>query len=77
MQWIYPIHFGLWGGMTTRVLYVPLGLAPLVGFVTGFWWWRLRRRAEERARSAARSRPRLALRFQAFVPRPDQKALPA
>lgn len=51
MQWIYPIHFGLWGGLTTRILYVLLGLAPLLGFVTGFWRWRLRRRAEERVRA--------------------------
>jgi uncharacterized iron-regulated membrane protein len=50
MQWTYPIHFGLWGGLATRILYVFLGLAPLVGFVTGFWRWRLRRRAEERVR---------------------------
>jgi uncharacterized iron-regulated membrane protein len=49
MQWIYPLHFGLWGGMTTRVLYVVLGFIPAVALVTGFWRWRLRVRAQRRS----------------------------
>lgn len=47
-QWAYPLHFGLWGGLATRVLYVVLGLVPAVAFVTGFWRWRLRRAAQRR-----------------------------
>ena len=52
-QWAYPVHFGLWGGLATRILYVLLGLAPLVGFITGFWRWRLRRAAERKVRHLA------------------------
>ena len=48
MQWIYPLHFGLWGGLVSRILYVFLGLAPVVSFVTGFWRWRLRKAAERK-----------------------------
>jgi len=60
MQWAYPLHFGLWGGLATRVLYVLLGLLPAVGFVTGFWRWRLRRAAERklaRQKKAVTGRP--------------------
>lgn len=61
IQWAYPIHFGLWGGLTVKMLYVLLGLAPLVAFVTGFWRWRLRRAAErkseERLRVLAQTAP--------------------
>lgn len=59
LQWAYPIHFGLWGGLPTRILYVFLGLAPLIGFVTGFWRWRLRtaatRKSQARLRDLQRS----------------------
>jgi uncharacterized iron-regulated membrane protein len=44
IQWCIPLHFGIWGGLATRVLYVLLGLIPLVAFITGFWHWRLRGR---------------------------------
>lgn len=44
IQYCIPLHFGIWGGLATRVLYVILGLVPLVAFVTGFWHWRLRQR---------------------------------
>jgi uncharacterized iron-regulated membrane protein len=54
VQWTYPLHFGLWGGMTTRILYVVLGLVPLAAFVTGFWRWRLRVAAERRSRARIR-----------------------
>jgi uncharacterized iron-regulated membrane protein len=37
-----PLHFGTFGGLTTRILYVFIGLSPLILFVTGFvmWWYR-------------------------------------
>ncbi|MEH2338603.1 PepSY-associated TM helix domain-containing protein [Nostoc sp.] len=37
-----PLHFGTFGGLPTRILYVFVGLAPLILFVTGFvmWWYR-------------------------------------
>ncbi|MGE3840952.1 MAG: PepSY-associated TM helix domain-containing protein [Vicinamibacterales bacterium] len=53
-QWAVPLHFGLWGGMTTRVLYVLLGLAPAIGLFTGFWRWRIRTTAERKSREKLR-----------------------
>lgn len=37
-----PLHYGTFGGLPTRILYVFVGLAPLILFVTGFmmWWYR-------------------------------------
>ncbi|MDR3763091.1 MAG: PepSY-associated TM helix domain-containing protein [Acidobacteriota bacterium] len=42
----YAIHFGTWGGMATRVLWLLAGLAPGGLFVSGFlmWWNRVVRR---------------------------------
>ncbi|MEH1934498.1 MAG: PepSY-associated TM helix domain-containing protein [Nostoc sp.] len=39
-----PLHYGTFGGLPTRILYVFVGLTPLVLFVTGFlmWWYRYR-----------------------------------
>lgn len=41
---LYPIHIGRWGGITSKILYVVLGLAPVVLFVSGslIWWNRMR-----------------------------------
>ncbi|MEH2382461.1 MAG: PepSY-associated TM helix domain-containing protein [Nostoc sp.] len=38
------LHFGTFGGLPTRILYVFVGLAPLILLVTGFvmWWYRYR-----------------------------------
>ncbi|MEH2425432.1 MAG: PepSY-associated TM helix domain-containing protein [Nostoc sp.] len=40
-----PLHFGTFGGLHTRILYVFVGLAPLILFITGFvmWWYRKRK----------------------------------
>lgn len=36
-----PIHFGTFGGLATRILWIPLGIAPGLLFFTGFlMWWR-------------------------------------
>ncbi|MEH2465710.1 PepSY-associated TM helix domain-containing protein [Nostoc sp.] len=40
-----PLHFGTFGGLPTRILYVFVGLVPLILFVTGFVMWRYRYRA--------------------------------
>ncbi|BAU15787.1 peptidase (plasmid) [Leptolyngbya sp. NIES-3755] len=39
-----PLHFGTFGGLPTRILYVVVGLAPAILMVTGFimWWYRKR-----------------------------------
>ncbi len=38
-----PIHYGTFGGLPTRILYVFVGFAPTVLLGTGFVMWRLRR----------------------------------
>ncbi len=54
VQWAIPLHFGIWGGMPTKILYVVLGMVPAVALITGFWRWRLRRRAEQKSRERLR-----------------------
>ncbi|MEH2286250.1 PepSY-associated TM helix domain-containing protein [Nostoc sp.] len=39
-----PLHFGTFGGLPTRILYVFVGLAPLILFITGFVMWQYRKR---------------------------------
>ncbi|BCL34198.1 PepSY-associated TM helix domain-containing protein [Nostoc sp. MS1] len=45
--WFTPLHFGTYWGIYSRILYVFVGLAPLILFVTGFvmWWYRHRVKA--------------------------------
>lgn len=38
-----PLHYGTFGGIPTRILYVFVGLAPTVLLVTGFFMWRYRK----------------------------------
>jgi uncharacterized iron-regulated membrane protein len=42
MDWVAPLHVGSFGGMTVRVAWLILGLAPPLLFVTGFIMWTLR-----------------------------------
>ena len=39
----HPLHYGTFGGLLTRILYVFVGLAPTVLAITGFTMFRLRR----------------------------------
>ncbi len=41
-----PLHYGTFWGLPTRILYVFVGLAPLILFTTGFimWWHRKRKK---------------------------------
>ncbi|QKQ75102.1 PepSY domain-containing protein [Nostoc sp. TCL240-02] len=41
-----PLHYGTFGGLPTRILYVFVGLAPLILFITGFVMWRYRQRTK-------------------------------
>ncbi|MEG3849325.1 PepSY-associated TM helix domain-containing protein [Microcoleus sp. herbarium19] len=44
-----PVHFGTFGGRLTQILYVFVGLAPSILFVTGFiMWWHRRRVKRDR-----------------------------
>ena len=42
-----PMHYGTFGGLPTRVLYVFVGLSPTVLFITGLTMYRLRRRPQK------------------------------
>jgi uncharacterized iron-regulated membrane protein len=42
INYFIPLHYGTFGGLPTRILYVFVGLAPLILFITGFLmsWYR-------------------------------------
>jgi len=42
-------HFGRFGGMTSRLIWIVIGLIPAVLFVTGFIMWRMRTLRRQRA----------------------------
>ncbi|MGL4621224.1 MAG: PepSY-associated TM helix domain-containing protein [Chroococcidiopsis sp.] len=42
-----PLHYGTFWGLPSRILYVFVGLAPLILFVTGFVMWRYRYRGKK------------------------------
>jgi uncharacterized iron-regulated membrane protein len=54
LSWLGPIHYGSFGGLTTKIIALIAGLVPLALFITGFitWWprWKkqLRRRHEHK-----------------------------
>ena len=41
-----PMHYGTFGGLASRILYVFVGLSPTVLFITGLTMYRLRRRPQ-------------------------------
>ncbi|MDZ8261517.1 PepSY-associated TM helix domain-containing protein [Nostoc sp. ChiQUE01b] len=43
-----PLHYGTFWGLPSRILYVFVGLAPLILFITGFVMWRYRYQAKTR-----------------------------
>jgi uncharacterized iron-regulated membrane protein len=55
VRWCVPLHYGIWGGFATKLVYVVLGLVPAASFLTGFWRWRLR--AARTRRYAIRQEP--------------------
>jgi uncharacterized iron-regulated membrane protein len=42
-----PLHYGTFWGLPSRIIYVIVGLAPLVLSITGYvmWWYRYRRKS--------------------------------
>lgn len=42
MRWLLPLHFGTFGGTTTRVIYVVVSICPVLLTATGFFVWRKR-----------------------------------
>jgi uncharacterized iron-regulated membrane protein len=49
LRWAYDLHFGTFGGLPIKILWVILGFAPAALFVTGFimWWNRAVRRVTD------------------------------
>ncbi|MFN6541181.1 MAG: PepSY-associated TM helix domain-containing protein [Nostoc sp. EkiNYC01] len=43
-----PLHYGTFWGLPSRILYVFVGLAPFILFITGFVMWRYRYQAKTR-----------------------------
>jgi uncharacterized iron-regulated membrane protein len=41
-----PVHYGTFGGLPTRILYVFVGLSPTILFITGLIMYGLRRRSQ-------------------------------
>ena len=57
VDWLYPTHIGLWGGIFTRILLVLAGLL-LVGFsISGVWLWWSRASKKRRAVAARATAP--------------------
>jgi uncharacterized iron-regulated membrane protein len=64
---MYPLHFGTFGGDSTRILWITVGIAPAILYVTGLlMWWnrsilpalrRRRRRREMREEDPAIANP--------------------
>lgn len=52
-----PLHYGTFGGLLTRILYVFVGLAPLILSVTGFVMWWYRRRSKSKQQIVAEKLP--------------------
>jgi uncharacterized iron-regulated membrane protein len=58
VRWLVRLHFGRTFGVTIKVAWVVLGLAPAIMFITGFYvWWRRVVRPAAAASSPAVSRP--------------------
>jgi uncharacterized iron-regulated membrane protein len=64
MSWIVPLHFGTFGGVGVKILWVILGLAPPLLFATGalMWWNRVLSKKWARLKVQA-TRPELSVRL--------------
>lgn len=51
-----PLHYGTFGGLPTRILYVFVGFTPIILMVTGFIMWKHRRKVISKAISLPVSR---------------------
>ncbi len=57
LYWVARVHFGRFGGWSTKALWAAIGLLPPALFVTGFvmWWTRVIRPRSRAVRSSASS----------------------
>lgn len=57
LSWLGPMHYGSFGGLTTKIIAVIAGLAPLGLFITGclIWWprWRKKRHQQPKKKEKA------------------------
>ncbi|TYP92171.1 putative iron-regulated membrane protein [Fodinibius salinus] len=55
LSFIYPLHFGNWGGIIIKILYSLFGIAPAVLSITGFIIWQKRNRQKKRIKQKRRN----------------------
>lgn len=57
-SFMYPLHFGNWGGIFIKILYSFFGIAPALLSITGFIIWRQRQKHKEMLKQKRRIRHR-------------------
>lgn len=65
---LFPIHIGAFGGLTTRILYVFIGLTPTLLSITGLVLWRRRQWRLAQRREASRQITAIIAEPQKFYP---------
>jgi len=55
-KWTDPLHFGTWGGISVRILYMIVALVPLLLAITGWNLWRHRVAKEKESQDRKRQR---------------------
>ncbi|NGP87710.1 PepSY-associated TM helix domain-containing protein [Fodinibius halophilus] len=59
LSFIYPLHFGNWGGIIIKILYSLFGIAPAILSITGFIIWQ-KRNSKKKTIKQNRQKERLA-----------------
>jgi uncharacterized iron-regulated membrane protein len=49
LNWFHPLHYGTFGGLPMRILYVFVGIAPSILFITSLVMWKYRKRPKTRS----------------------------
>ncbi|MEG5175314.1 PepSY-associated TM helix domain-containing protein [Microcoleus sp. B3-D7] len=65
---LFPVHIGAFGGLTTRILYVFIGLTPTLLSITGLVLWRRRQWRLAQRREASRQITAIVVESQKFSP---------
>jgi uncharacterized iron-regulated membrane protein len=58
LMWAYTVHFGDFGGLPTKVLWMVLGIVPAALAITGYlmWWYRVLKKKWDELKQAAHPR---------------------
>jgi uncharacterized iron-regulated membrane protein len=59
LSFIYPLHFGNWGGIFIKSLYCLFGLTPAILSITGFIIWRQREKKKRKLKNRKHYKPSL------------------